>query len=134
MNFVIGGKPVASQLDWQAAQKMNMTFIETLLNACRCHVVVNAHIEKELDEIVGGLKIMASSLGKKLAPLLPRDFDNVVLAEASEAGHTWSTVPGKAVLKSRHLPRSDKLKPDYVQLVEAWKAKGGVITPSQPKV
>lgn len=135
MNFIVGGKPVASQLDWQAAQKMNMVVIDRLVTGCKCHVIVNAHVEREPDEVLGGTKVMASSLGKKLAPLLPRDFDNVILSEVDSGGkHTWSTIPGKAMLKSRHLPRSDKLTPDYKQLVEAWKAKGGIILPSKPQV
>jgi hypothetical protein len=135
MNFVIGAKPVASMLDWQAAQKMNMTFLETVLNSCRCHVVVNAHTEREPDEVVGGTKVTAASLGKKLAPILLRDFDNVLMADfGSDGVPVWSSLPGKADLKSRHLPRSDKLKADYAQLVAAWKAKGGVITQTQPKV
>lgn len=132
MNFIVGGKPVASMLDWQAAQKMNMVVLDRLVTGCRCHVIVNAHVEREPDEVLGGTRIMAASLGKKLAPLLGRDFDNVILSEvASDGKHTWNTIPGKAALKSRHLPRSDKLLPDYGQLVKAWKLKGGVITPSQ---
>jgi hypothetical protein len=135
MQFVIGAKPVASQLDWQVAQNINMAMIQTILANCLCHVVVNAHIDRELDEVLGGTKIMASSLGRKLAPLLPRDFDNVILAEVDREGkHTWSTTPGAALLKSRHLPRGDKLSPSFVPMLEAWKKTGGIILPTNPKV
>ncbi len=131
IDFVVGSKPVLAQIDWQVAQNINASFIRLLTNACRCHVIVNAHAEKELDELTGGARIMASSLGKKLAPLLPRDFDNVLLKEVSSEGKfSWSSVPGKADLKSRHLPRSDKLIPDFKQIIEAWKLKGGKILPT----
>jgi len=131
IDFIVGGKPILSQMDWQVAQNMCAGFIRLLTNGCHCHIVVNAHAEKELDELTGGSKVYASSIGKKLGPLLPRDFDNVLLAEVSSDGkHTWSSVPGKADLKSRHLPRSDKLIPDFKQIIEAWKLKGGKILPT----
>jgi hypothetical protein len=50
-----------------------------------------SHIEREIDEVLGGSKVMASTLGRKLAPKLPRYFSDVILAEKTGAKFSWST-------------------------------------------
>jgi hypothetical protein len=130
-DFIVGAKPVLSQLDWQAAQNINMQLMDVLTNGLKCHVVVNAHVDREQDEVLGATRIMVSGLGRKVAPIIPRNFDDVLLLELqSDGARYWNSIPGKALLKSRHLPRGDKLTPDFKAIFENWKLKGGVVAPS----
>ena len=73
---------------------------------------------------------MLSTLGKKLPPLLPRYFDEVVMTKSTGDEFYWSTSEGMVDLKNRYLPRSSKLPPSFAALLEGWKLKGGVISPT----
>jgi hypothetical protein len=108
-----------------------MNFVEQILLKLtgdrRCFLVVTSHIEKELNEITGTTQIMASTLGKKLAPKIPKFFSEVVYAKRHLAGTTvrfsWSTVDNQAELKNRALPVSVDLSPTFAPIVEAYRAR-----------
>jgi hypothetical protein len=77
-----------------------------------------------------------STLGRKLAPKIPRYFSEVVLATRTlksgvEPLFTWATVDLKADLKNRVLPASTSLKPDYAPVVEAYRKRLKLIATSQ---
>jgi hypothetical protein len=93
----------------------------------RCHHVLIGHTERETDEVMGGSKIMAATLGKKLAPKLPRFFSDVVMAEKVGVKYTWSTAAIGADLKARNLPTAEGLAPDFGPIIENWKKQGGII-------
>lgn len=124
---VVGGKPVINQGEWGIAQGQVEVLLQMLTDGCRCHFVLLSHIEKELDEVNGGYKTMASTLGKKLAPKLPKMFSDVVLAERNGATWSWSTTANGVTLKTRNLPLSDKITPSFGQIIEKWKKRGGVL-------
>jgi len=125
MNNATGGKPVKNQGEWGIAQTQVEVLLKMLTDGCKCHFVLLAHVEKELDEINGGYKTMASTLGKKLAPKLPKMFSDVVLAERNGTNWTWSTTANGVALKTRNLPLSDKLQPDFGAIVKKWESRGG---------
>ena len=127
MKHVIGGKPTSHQGEWGSA----MNSIESLIqNLCmtQCTFVLMAHTEREIDEVAGGSKLMASTLGKKLAPKIPRFFSEVVLAKKDGNKFTWTNVESNSDLKSRHLPLADNQPPDFGPLIKAWQSKGGIIS------
>ena len=132
MDLVIGDKPNAHPGEWGVA----MGFLEKLLNKLTgdlsCPFVLTAHIEREQDEITGGTKIMTSTLGRKLAPKLPRFFSEVVLAHRDGPNYFWSTSALSTDLKNRSLPLGDKLSPTFAPIIAAYqarlKATRGVIT------
>lgn len=127
MNLVTGSKPVKSMADWGVAIS-NLEFLITkLTTGLRCHFVMTAHMEREQDEITGGVSLMASTLGKKLAPKIPRYFSDVVQARRDADKFFWSTNAMNVALKARNLKLSDNLSPDFGQIMESWKANGGVI-------
>lgn len=126
--LTVGYKPTGAPGEWNIA----MNFIEGLLmkiNSDRkCYFVLTAHIEKEMDEISGVQRVMTSTLGRKLAPKIPRFFGEVVYAirtmnAQNQATFTWSTVDRSADLKNRVLPVSNSLAPDFKLVVDGHKKR-----------
>lgn len=133
MSMVIGNKPVKSQTDWGIAQDNVEPLIRKLCDECKCHFVLLAHIEREVDQITGGTRVTVSSLGKALPPKIPPMFTDVILAVRNGANWTWSTANPMADLKTRSLPVADGIKPDFKLILDKWKSRGGRFT-SEVKV
>lgn len=127
MNLVTGSKPCKSQADWGVAQDNLGRLIDKLTSGLQCHFVMTAHLERETDEVTGGVQLMASTLGKKLAPKLPRFFSDVVHCVRDGTTFRWSTASMNVDLKARNLPISDKLPPTFGTILEQWKRQGGVV-------
>lgn len=127
LKAVCGGKADRDQKDWGLAQNIAEDFLRRLCDNCRCHFMMLAHIERETDPVLGGSKITISSLGKALPPKIPPMFSDVILAKRAGKEFLWDTEDPGADLKSRNLPISSKLPPDFGQLIAKWKSRGGVI-------
>lgn len=122
MDLVVGSKPTKAMSDWMIAMDNLERLITQLCTGIGTHFVLISHLEREQDEITGAVRVMTSTLGRKLAPKLPRNFDDVVLATTGKGNDfVWSTVSSQADLKNRNLPRSDSLAPSFVQLIDSWK-------------
>lgn len=133
MKLVGGDKPVFDQGEWGIAMGRIENLINLLNFSCKCHVVMNAHEEREPNEITGGTDIMVTVPGKKLAPKVPRYFDDVFYAYRKGTEWLWSTnYPGVADLKSRHLGIFDRRAQDFAPVMAEWKKKlqqGGATAP-----
>jgi hypothetical protein len=123
MSLVIGGKPVRNQADWQVAQDQVLRIIRMLTDDCRCHTVVLGHVERETDQVLGGVKLMVSSLGKALAPKMPALFSDVVLTVREGTSWYWDTASSMADLKTRNLPIAVKVTPDFAQILSRWQKR-----------
>lgn len=139
--LTLGYKPAAHQGEWGVA----MNFVEQLLlklsSDRSCFFVITSHIEKELNEITGVTQIMASTLGRKLAPKIPKYFSEFVYAKRvikdGKARFSWATLDTNADLKNRSLPISTDLEPDYRPVVAAYRrrlASAGLATTMPPVV
>lgn len=126
MGLVVGGKPVSNQSDWGIAQKQIENLLFMLTNQLRCHFVLITHVERETDAVMGGVKIMVSTLGKALAPKLPPMFSDVVLAVREGSKWTWDTGSAMADVKTRNLKVAQGLPADFRPIIEKWKSRGGV--------
>jgi hypothetical protein len=124
---VAGNRPALSPSDYGLAQRQLEGLINQICTAFRCHFVLTAHAERELDPVLGGQKIMASTIGKALAPTLPRYFTDNVLTKRSGAKFEWDTADTQAVLKARNVPIGSNLPPTFVPLIGEWKKRGGII-------
>ena len=122
MSLVIGGKPVKSQSDWGIAQDQVEKLLRMLCDACACHLVVIAHVERETDMVLGGVKLMVASLGKALAPKIPAMFSDVILAVRQGTKWTWDTANVQADLKTRNLPIKADNEPTFAPVIAKWKA------------
>ena len=127
MALVIGGKPLRGPGDWQLAQDNVEKILSMLTNNCRCHFVLLAHVEREVDPVLGGIKIMISALGKALAPKLPAMFSDVILSAREGTAWFWDTASALADVKTRNLPIISKNAPDFRTILTKWKTRGGLI-------
>lgn len=121
MNLVTGSKPVKSMADWGVAIDNLERLIVKLCVDTKCHFVLLAHLEREVDEVTGGTSLMASTLGRKLAPKLPRFFSDVIQAKRNVDKFVWSTAASNVDLKARNLPISDNLEPSFKAILASWK-------------
>lgn len=127
MALTIGYKPAAHQGEWGVAMNFIEQLLLTLTSNRGCFFALTAHVEKELNEMTGTAQIMASTLGRKLAPKVPRFFSEVVYAKRTlrdnKAHFSWSTVDNNADLKSRGLAMSADLVPSFVPVVESYRER-----------
>lgn len=127
MSLVVGGKPIKSLVDWGVAMDQIEKLLRSLTGDCRCHFVLLSHIEREIDPVLGGTKITVGTLGVKLAPKVPPMFSDVILTKREGTNYLWSTADASADLKTRNLPLSEKIKPDFKQIMDKWKARATTI-------
>jgi hypothetical protein len=83
-------------------------------------------VERETDAILGGVKLMVSTLGKALAPKLPPMFSDVILTVREGSKFTWDTGSAMADVKTRNLPIAGGQPADFRSIVSKWKSRGGV--------
>lgn len=127
-----GTKPILTQPDWGVCMTMIQEFVDTLVMGTFCHFILIGHVEKEVDEITGGGKTMVSTMGRKLAPLIPPNFGDVIQAKKDGNSFTWSTAEPQTDLKGGFLPNNGKLAPSFAPLLDQWKAQGGVLGTEKP--
>lgn len=125
-NLVTGAKPVVAPGEWGTAMDNLERFI---INLCmqHCHVVLIGHLERETDEVSGAITNMASTLGKKLAPKIPRFFSDVVMSRREGTQFSWSTDQVNTDLKARNLPIQGKILDGFGIITKQWIKNGGVI-------
>lgn len=127
MNLVVGSKPVKSMADWGIAMDNLERIVQKLTTGLHCHFMMTAHAEIEKDEVTGQTYVMAGTLGRKLAPKIPRYFSDVIYVKRVGTNFSWSTVEMGADLKARNLPYAADLKPSFVPVINEWKKRGGII-------
>ncbi len=127
--LAVGEKYALTQPEYQILMKTIENWVNQVCTGFHCHAVVTAHAEREMDEVNGGVKIMASVPGRKLAPVLPRYFTDVILAKRVGTKFLWDTSDPQADLKARNCPISGDLPPSFVPLIKSWQSRGGIFTP-----
>ena len=131
MALVVGGKPVKNQSDWGIAQDQVEKLLRKLCDDCRCSFVLLAHVERETDAVLGGIKLMASTLGVKLAPKIPAMFSDVILSTRQGEKWAWDTSNSMADLKTRNLPIKADLPPSFAPIVKKWFARANSTLPAE---
>lgn len=126
-NSAIGDKPFMELRDYQMVQNPVRKFLNHLVFSTRCLFVATAHLERETDETTGMSQLMVSTVGRKLAPILPRFFsDTIITSRVDNPGNPqfkWATqVPG-AKTKTRNLPWSDNLPADFRPLLDNFRKR-----------
>lgn len=129
MDLTIGDKVTAHQGEWGIAMNMIDKLILSLTSNLKCLFILTAHIEPERDEITGGTKLMASTLGRRLAPRIPRFFSEVILTHQEGSTYLWSTSHPQIDLKHRALPLSGKIPPSFKPIIDNYKSRLAFIDP-----
>ena len=127
MALVVGNKPVRNQSDWGIAMDQVEKFLFQTTNNCDCHIVLLAHVERETDAVLGGVKISLSALGNKLGPKLTPMFSDVILTVREGSKFTWDTGSAMADVKTRNLPIASANPADFGNIIKKWQSRGGVI-------
>ena len=133
MDMYVGRRSLYDKPDYQIAQRVVKSFVQLLTMKLRCHVVLIAHVDRGFDALGAANKITAMTVGQKLAPDLPRFFDDMIIAERDGTKFTWSTATTGAISKGRNLPYKTDMVPSFVPVVNSWKKAGGIIVPTEPK-
>lgn len=120
MSLVVGGKAVRNQSDWGIAQGQIVKIIRMLCDGCKCHFILLAHVERETDMVLGGVKLMVSTLGKAIAGIFPAMFSDVILAVRQSDKFTWDTASPLADVKSRNLPMKSDNLPTFKTILDKW--------------
>ena len=131
MQHTVGFKPSPHQGEWGIAMSATEQLLLKLSSDCNCFFLLTGHLEKEPDELTGMAKVMVSTLGRKLAPKIPRFFSEVIRARKDAAGKfLWATQDAEADLKNRALPSSANLPQDFGPIVEAFRRRVKLATPT----
>lgn len=128
MSLVVGGKATKTQPEWGVAQDTVFKIITKLTQDSKCHFVLLAHIDRETDQVLGGVKLMVSTLGVKLAPKLPPMFSDTILTVRNGDKWLWDTASALADVKTRNLPIRADNPPDFSTILAKWQARGGKFT------
>jgi len=126
MSLVIGGKAVKSQSDWGIAQDQLEKLLRQICDGCRCHFVLLAHVERETDQVLGGVKITVSTLGRALAPKIPPMFSDVIFTVRSGTDWKWDTASALADVKTRNLPIRGDNPASFAPVIVKWKARAAL--------
>ncbi len=129
MDLVVGSKPVKSMGDWGVAMDNLERIITKLCSSTSAWFVLTAHLERQVDEVLGSTQLMVSVLGKKLATRVPRFFSDVILCKRNGKEFSWDTAEMNVDLKARNLPIQSGITPDFKQIVDTvrnrWKKDEG---------
>lgn len=127
MDITIGDKVTAHQGEWGIAMNLLEKLLITLTSSLTSTFVLVSHTEREMDEITGASQIMVSSLGRKLAPKIPRFFSEIVLTHVQSDGDRrtflWSTNTQNHTLKNRSLPVGARLEPSFFPIISAFRRR-----------
>lgn len=124
MKMAIGDKPVRDKPDYGLAQGNLMSFIHKVTSGCLCHFVLLGHVDREVDEVMGGIKLMPHlGIGKAILADLPQPFSDVILSVRDVDKFYWDTANSQADLKTRNLRIQARIPPDFRAIYNRWKER-----------
>jgi hypothetical protein len=113
---ICGGSPFLSLPKIGGIQGLLEGFFDLWWGGTLCTAILLAHLERETDPLTGQSRLALSTIGQKLAPRLTKKPDEVITARRTSRGYVWDTAEDDMELKTRRLPRSPNLPPDFSQL------------------
>lgn len=120
MKMVIGNKPTAAPPDYGVAQNNLMNFLRLCTQGIACTFIITAHVDRQQDEITGGIKLMTKAVGKAMANDIPQLFSDVIYTVREGDRFFWDTAAANVDVKTRNLPIAAKQKPDFAQIMDKW--------------
>ena len=126
MKMVIGNKPTASQPDYGVAQNNLMNLLRFFTQGFAPTFVITAHLQRQTNEITGGVQLMTKAIGKAMADDIPQLFSEVLYSVRDANAWYWDTAAVGVTTKTRYLPIAGKQKPDFATIMNKWVARGSV--------
>lgn len=126
MKMVIGNKPTASQPDYGVAQNNLMNLLRYFTQGFAPTLVMTAHVQKQTNEITGGVSLMTKAIGKAMADDIPPLFSEVLYTLREGTAWYWDTSAVGVTTKTRYLPIAGKQPPDFGKIMDKWLARGAV--------
>lgn len=123
MEMVTGLKPVRDKPDYGIAQTNLLSLLRKITSGCACHFVLIAHVDREVDDILGGVKLMPKSVGKAILSSIQQPFSDVILTVREGDKFFWDTANSQADLKTRNLPIAPKQIPSFAPIIQKWTAR-----------
>lgn len=120
MSLTVGGKPIRNPGDYGIAQGQLEGYLRLICDHCPCWFVLLAHVEKEIDPVLGGNKITVATIGRALPPLIPPMFSDVIYAQREGTKWTWNTAGTGVVTKARNLPWAEGIEPNFRPIYDRW--------------
>lgn len=82
-----------------------------------------AHVERDQDLLLGGVKLMPASIGRALQSQIPQAFSDVILTVREGDNFTWDTANSQADVKTRNLKIASKLPADFKAIFDKWETR-----------
>lgn len=124
MKMVIGNKPTAAPPDFGVGQNNLMNLLRYLTQGFDPTLVMTAHLQRQTNEITGGIQLMVKAIGKAMSDDIPQLFSEVIYSRREGLEWLWDTAAIGVTTKTRYLPISGKIKPDLGQIMEKWQKRG----------
>lgn len=123
LNLVVGAKPIRTLPEWGVAIDNELRFIDHLCYGIPCHVILMAHLDRQVDEVMGGIRRMVNALGKKAPQEMPKSFTDVILASEDAGTFSWSTSDAQTDTKATTGLARASFSPSFVPLIEIWRER-----------
>ena len=118
--LITGSRPVMAMGEYMVAQKFLYDFLFRCTQGLNQTFVLTAHVDRQMDEVMGGLKLMTKTPGSKLSTDIPPLFSEVILTVREGDKFLWDTANPAADLKSRYLPISKANPPTFAAIMDKW--------------
>lgn len=128
MKMVIGNKPTAAPPDYGVSQNNMMNLLRYFTQGFEPTVVITAHLQRQTNEITGGVQLMVKAIGKAMGDDIPQLFSEVLYARREGTDWLWDTAAIGVTTKTRYLPISSKIRPDLGVIMDKWKKRQGATT------
>jgi hypothetical protein len=128
MQAVVGSAPLRDKPHYGLGQGQLSNTILGLTEGTGTHFILLSHPDREMDEVMGGIKLFPSNIGKALNSNFNQPFDDVILAARETDKFYWDTASSQADLKARHLPISPKLPATFEPIWRKWEARKAAAT------
>lgn len=123
--MVVGAKPTMAPPDYGVAQNHLMNFLRLACHGSLCTFVMTSHPVRDKDEISGSIKTSFKTVGTAIQPDIPTLFSDVLYSVREASQFYWDTAAYGVVTKTRSLGYRSKITPDYAQIMNLWKGRGG---------
>ena len=120
MKMIVGSKPTASLPDYGIAQNNLMNLLRYFTQGFAPTLIMTAHVQRQVDEITGSVKLMTKAIGRAMADDIPQLFSETLYTLRDGNAWYWDTAAAGVDTKTRYLPIAGKIKPDVGVILDKW--------------